>query len=153
VAASQDALRLERRGAFEARRCLDTFRLPAVGPSVAEARRRVRGRLREWGVDDGAASDTEMLVSELFTNALRHTASERIVCALVVTGDLVRIEVTDEGSPLTEPRPREAGFDEEGGRGLLLVGALSDAWGVRAARTGHGRTVWAELSAWSGQPG
>lgn len=144
--ASQDALRLERRGALDARSRQDLFRLPAIGPSVAEARRRVRTRLREWGVDDEVVADAEILVSELFTNALRHTSSEGVACGLRVTGRVVRVEVTDQGSSPTEPRPRTAGFDEEGGRGLLLVGALAAGWGVRPAGVGHGRTVWAELS-------
>jgi anti-sigma regulatory factor (Ser/Thr protein kinase) len=145
VAASQDALRLERRGVLDAA-CQDFFRLPAVGSSVAEARRRVRTRLREWGVTDGVRDDTEMVVSELFTNAVRHTTSERITCGLSFTRGIVRVEVTDQGSFLTEPQQRAPGVDEEGGRGLLLVGALTASWGVHSGGAGRGRTVWAELS-------
>jgi anti-sigma regulatory factor (Ser/Thr protein kinase) len=145
VAASQDALRLERRGVLDAA-CQDFFRLPAVGSSVAEARRRVRTRLREWGVTDGVRDDTEMVVSELFTNAVRHTTSERITCGLSFTRGIVRVEVTDQGSFLTEPQQCAPGVDEEGGRGLLLVGALTASWGVHSGEAGRGRTVWAELS-------
>lgn len=139
VAASQDALplRLERSCAFG---------LPALGASVAEARRRVRTLLRLWGVADEVRDDAEMVISELFTNAVRHTASERICCELWVAAGQVRLEVTDEGSGLTEPQRRTADVDEEGGRGLLLVGLLSRAWGVRPGSGGRGRTVWAELT-------
>jgi anti-sigma regulatory factor (Ser/Thr protein kinase) len=146
VAASQDALRLERRGVLDAA-CQESFRLFAVGSSVAEARRRVRTRLREWGVADEARDDTEMVVSELFTNAVRHTTSERITCGLSFTRGIVRVEVTDQGSFLTEPQQGGAPrVDDEGGCGLLLVGALSASWGVYPGESGWGRTVWAELS-------
>jgi anti-sigma regulatory factor (Ser/Thr protein kinase) len=87
-----------------------------------------------------------MVVSELFTNAVRHTTSERITCGLSFTRGIVRVEVTDQGSFLTEPQQRAPGLDEEGGRGLLLVGALTASWGVHSGEAGRGRTVWAELS-------
>jgi anti-sigma regulatory factor (Ser/Thr protein kinase) len=106
----------------------------------------VRTVLRAWGVADEVRDDTEMVVSELFTNAVRHTASESIMCELRLSGGRVHIEVTDEGSGLTEPQRRSAHVDEEGGRGLLLVGLLSRAWGVLPGRAGRGRTVWAELA-------
>ncbi|MFJ5214692.1 ATP-binding protein [Streptomyces sp. NPDC088354] len=147
MASSPDALRLERRGDLDARRCHDLFRLPAHGSSVAAARHRVRARLREWEADEGLRDDAEMIVSELFTNAVRHTGSEHIACALWFDGERLRLEVTDQGRAPTAPRPRAAGVDEEGGRGLLLVGALSQVWGVRPSDDGLGRVVWAELAA------
>jgi anti-sigma regulatory factor (Ser/Thr protein kinase) len=120
--------------------------LPSLGASVAEARRRVRTWLRDWGVHDETQDDAEMVVSELFTNAVRHTDSERVVCTLRLTGTLLRLEVADQGYTHTEPRSREAEADEECGRGLLLVGALSKEWGSRPNERGRGRVVWAELS-------
>jgi serine/threonine-protein kinase RsbW len=146
VASPQDALRLERRGDIDARRCQYTFHLPALGASVAEARQRVRTRLRDWGAHDETQDDAEMVVSELFTNAVRHTDSERVICTLRLTGTLLRLEVADQGCTQTEPRSREAEADEESGRGLLLVGALSKEWGSRPNDRGPGRVVWAELS-------
>lgn len=145
VASSPDALRLERRGTPDARRCRDLFRLPAHGSSVADARHRVRARLREWETDEGLRDDAEMIVSELFTNAVMHTGSEFITCGMGYDGTRLRLEVSDQGRAPTAPRPRAAGVDEEGGRGLLLVGALSQAWGVRPTDDGGGRVVWAEL--------
>jgi anti-sigma regulatory factor (Ser/Thr protein kinase) len=106
----------------------------------------VRTILREWEVADEVRDDTEMVISELFTNAVRHTASELISCELRLADGRVHIEVTDEGNGPTEPQQRAALCDEEGGRGLLLVGLLSLAWGVRPRGIGRGRTVWAELA-------
>lgn len=123
----------------------DAFRLTAQGAAVAEARRRVQARLWEWGVDDELSDDAGLIVSELFTNALRYGDSEKIGCAVRICEGLVRIEVTDGGTGLTVPHPRVAGLDEECGRGLLLVSVLSRAWGVLAGEDGRGRVVWAEL--------
>jgi serine/threonine-protein kinase RsbW len=133
---SHEALRVERR---------DLFRLPARGASVADARRRMRTKLREWGVGGELSDDAELVLSELFTNAVRYTGSELVRCEFRVVGGLLRLEVTDQGDGLSEPLPRVAETDDECGRGLLLVTALSTAWGVRAVEGGHGRVVWAEL--------
>lgn len=123
----------------------DAFRLAAQNAAVAEARRRVRARLCEWGVAGELCDDAGLIVSELFTNALRYGDSEKIACAVRLLDGLVRVEVAEQGHGLTVPQPRVAGVDEEGGRGLLLVSALSEAWGVMAGESGCGRVVWAEL--------
>ncbi|MEU3352411.1 ATP-binding protein [Streptomyces sp. NPDC037389] len=123
----------------------DAFHFPALNTSVAEARQRVLARLREWGIDEVACEDAQLVVSELVTNAVRHTDSEKVSCQLRVSGVAVRIEVADQGDAPTEPRARRSGTDEESGRGLLLVGALSREWGVRPDDSGHGRVVWADL--------
>ncbi|WP_431948723.1 ATP-binding protein [Actinacidiphila sp. bgisy167] len=146
MASSPVALRLERRGTPDAPHCQDLFRLPARGSSVADARHRVRARLREWDADEGLCDDAEVIVSELFTNAVMHTGSECVTCGMRFDGARLRLEVSDQGRAPTAPRPRAAGVDEEGGRGLLLVGALSQAWGVRPTDDGGGRVVWAELA-------
>lgn len=146
VPSSYEALRSERRGGgpgVDSRR--DVFRLPAQSASVAEARRRVGARLCAWGVDDEVNDDAGLVVSELFTNAVRYTSSESVGCELWTDGGMLRLEISDQGYGLTEPRPRVARADEECGRGLLLVSVLSKAWGVLAAADGNGRTVWAEL--------
>lgn len=140
VASSFDALRLERPSHR------DVFHLPALGAQVAEARRRLRALLSEWGVDEDMCSDAGLVLSELFTNAVRHSDSEKIVCGLRLTREALRLEVADEGRGTTEPRTREATTDEEGGRGLLLVGALSRTWGVHSCTDGRGRVVWAVLA-------
>lgn len=105
-------------------------------------------KLRDWGVDERARADAELVVSELFTNAVKHTDSVKVSCEIRVIGGRLRVEVTDQGRAEAAPhrRPVEAEPDkEEGGRGLLLVGALSDDWGVRVDHCGGGRVVWADL--------
>jgi anti-sigma regulatory factor (Ser/Thr protein kinase) len=85
------------------------------------------------------------VVSELFTNAVRHTDSEEIGCELRLVGGRLRLEVADEGCAATEPHPGSGDLDGEGGRGLLLVDALSETWGVSPNGNGRGHVVWAEL--------
>ncbi|GAA2247063.1 hypothetical protein GCM10010145_12720 [Streptomyces ruber] len=120
------------------------FDLSATPSSVAAARRTVRVLLEAWGVDDDTGDNAVLVVSELVTNALTHTGSVRIVCRLSWTGRRLRVEVEDQngGGPL--PLRREPGDDDQHGRGLLLVGALSRDWGVRDTACGSGRVVWAE---------
>ena len=88
-----------------------------------------------------------LLVSELFGNSVRHSASGaaggRVTVAVTAGEGLVRVEVTDRGGPGV-PRLRPAGGDAESGRGLELVAALAARWGWR--RRG-GRTVtWLVLT-------
>ncbi|MFF7728758.1 ATP-binding protein [Streptomyces sp. NPDC008001] len=142
---SHDAPSLGRFGSSMAARLQDAFHFPASGTSVAAARKRVLAQLREWGIDEVACDDAQLVVSELFTNAVRHTDSANVSCQLRVLGAHLRIEVADHGRTSTEPRARCSGADEESGRGLLLVGALSQAWGVRPDDSGRGRVVWADL--------
>ncbi|MEU3273513.1 ATP-binding protein [Saccharomonospora sp. NPDC006951] len=82
-----------------------------------------------------------LLVTELVTNAIVHTASPT---SLEVRrgGNTVRIEVTD--NERTTPFVRAPRPDQPGGRGMLLVSALADEWGVEQTR--EGKVVWAELS-------
>ncbi|MEU8353404.1 MULTISPECIES: ATP-binding protein [unclassified Streptomyces] len=146
MAFSHDALRLGRCGGVAAQHLQDAFHLPALNTSVGKARRRVVTMLREWGVDSRCQADAELVVSELFTNAVRHTDSVKICCDLQIVGARLRLEVTDQGCAEDEPRAKVTDCDEEGGRGLLLVGALADEWGVRPDETGRGQVVWAYLS-------
>lgn len=124
----------------------DVFRLPALCASVSDARARIRARLREWGADAELRDDAGLVMTELFTNAVRHTDSRRITCALHDVGSAVRLEVTDQGRGEGDPMPCAATADEEGGRGLLLVSVLAAAWGSDPAADGTGRVVWAELA-------
>jgi anti-sigma regulatory factor (Ser/Thr protein kinase) len=113
---------------------------------VADARGRVRTRLAEWGLCPELLDDAGLVVTELFTNAVRHTQSEKITCVLQDAGGVIRLEVTDQGRGAGVPVPCEAQEDAEGGRGLMLVTLLSLAWGSDPAETGPGRRVWAELA-------
>ncbi|MBH1937882.1 SpoIIE family protein phosphatase [Streptomyces sp. AV19] len=105
--------------------------------SVAEARKRVLAQLEEWGLEE-LAFTTELVVSELVTNAIRH-AEPPILLRLIRDGALI-CEVSDASS--TTPRMRRARVFDEGGRGLLLVAQLCRRWGTRF--TAGGKTIWAE---------
>ncbi|OSZ61149.1 PAS sensor protein [Streptomyces pharetrae CZA14] len=112
--------------------------LPREPRSVGRAREYARGQLLSWDLEP-LVDTTELLVSELVTNALRYGEGE-IRLRLLLDRTLV-CEVWDSG--LVQPRRRRARDTDEGGRGLQLVGLLSAAWGSR--RTHRGKTVWFEL--------
>ncbi|WP_112468190.1 SpoIIE family protein phosphatase [Streptomyces triticisoli] len=112
--------------------------LPREPRSVGRAREDARAQLTAWDLEP-LIDTTELLVSELVTNALRYGEGE-IRLRLLLDRTLV-CEVWDSG--LVQPRRRRARDTDEGGRGLQLVGLLSAAWGSR--RTTHGKTVWFEL--------
>ncbi len=121
----------------------DVFCLPAHGTSVATARRRVGELLCAWGVAEPVHDDAALVVSELFTNALVHTDSTEITCRIQTTMETVYLAITDQGHGEPGPEVREP-EEAENGRGLLLVNALAELWGVRN-ENGLGRTVWAVL--------
>ncbi|MEV7201328.1 SpoIIE family protein phosphatase [Streptomyces griseoluteus] len=112
--------------------------LPREPRSVGRAREYARTQLLNWDLEP-LVDTTELLVSELVTNALRYGEGE-IRLRLLLDRTLV-CEVWDAG--LVQPRRRRARDTDEGGRGLQLVGLLSAAWGSR--RTPRGKTVWFEL--------
>ncbi len=107
--------------------------------SVGRARELACEQLRSWDLEP-LCDTTELLVSELVTNALRYGEGD-IRVRLLLDRTLV-CEVWDAG--LVQPRRRRARDTDEGGRGLQLVGLLSAAWGSR--RTPRGKTVWFEMS-------
>ena len=86
-----------------------------------------------------ASFATELIVSELVTNAVRYGA-EPIVLRLIRDNTLI-CEVSDGSS--TAPHLRRARVFDEGGRGLLLVAQMAERWGSR--QTATGKTIWAEL--------
>ncbi|MFE4666132.1 ATP-binding protein [Streptomyces sp. NPDC056716] len=112
--------------------------------AVREARVAVRRHLEEWGLaehdaPEGLVDTAELLVSEVTTNALLHSAG-RFTLTLSAAHGVLRCEVGDLG-PRT-PRVVEAG-GAENGRGMFLVAALARRWGCR--QEGAGKTVWFEL--------
>ncbi|MER5743576.1 MULTISPECIES: ATP-binding protein [unclassified Streptomyces] len=127
------------------------FALPACPESVAGARRLTRARLDQWRLDADACDSAILIVSELFTNAVVHTMSARVVCELRRLDRKLRITVQDQGHQPGGPRLRR-GSDDEHGRGLVLVDAMCSAWGSRDAGNGSGRIVWAELAHGPGLP-
>nr|WP_037603904.1 SpoIIE family protein phosphatase [Streptacidiphilus rugosus] len=107
---------------------------PAV---VAGIRAGVAERLTAWGLDE-LAFTTELVVSELATNAIRYAAGP-IRVRLLYDRTLV-CEVSDGSS--TSPHLRYAATTDEGGRGLFLVAQLSERWGTRY--TPEGKVIWSE---------
>ncbi|MFH8368784.1 SpoIIE family protein phosphatase [Streptomyces sp. NPDC018031] len=107
---------------------------PAV---VSGARAMAHRRLAEWGLEELAIT-TELVVSELVTNAIRH-ATGPIRLRLIRQSVLI-CEVFDASS--TSPRLRHARTTDEGGRGLFLVAQLTRRWGTRYIP--GGKLIWAE---------
>ncbi|WP_354642131.1 ATP-binding SpoIIE family protein phosphatase [Kitasatospora camelliae] len=103
----------------------------------SRARRLAAHALRRWGLEHLAES-TELMVSELVTNAIRHAT--RPVTLRLVRTSLLRCEVGDDNAEL--PRARRAGPEDERGRGLHIVSRCADRWG--ATRLGGGKVVWFE---------
>ncbi|MFJ8790723.1 ATP-binding protein [Streptomyces sp. NPDC102462] len=125
------------------------FELPATPASVGAARRAVRALLTSWGTDDEVRDNAVLVTSELVTNAVTHSASERIACRVHSAADRLRIEVEDQNRAAALPAPRRPDPDDQSGRGLLLVEALSLDWGVTGTHR-SARVVWAELSTTAG---
>ncbi|GAA2421799.1 hypothetical protein GCM10010405_00040 [Streptomyces macrosporus] len=99
--------------------------------------------LEGWGITE-REEEVRLCVSELATNAVRHGAPPgrgfRVRLEVPERG-VLRVEVHDSGAG--RPWVRRPAPDEEGGRGLLLVDALADVWGVR--ERGPGKAVWCEF--------
>jgi len=119
---------------------------PGLAEQVVHARHFVAALVAEKGPVD----DAVLVVSELATNAVRHSRSGSVggwFLVIVGFGDgLVRIEVVDQGGERV-PHLCDVTSQEEGGRGLLLIASCAKDWGVK--NWPDGRSVWAEL-AWEG---
>ncbi|WP_037845262.1 sodium/proline symporter PutP [Streptomyces sp. NRRL S-455] len=120
--------------------------LPSDPAAVAHARRLAGRRLEEWGMPD-LAFTTELIVSELVTNAIRHATGP--VCMRLIRDRGLICEVSDAGS--TSPRLRHARTTDEGGRGLLIVAQLAQRWGTRYTTTG--KVIWTEQAIPAGGAG
>ncbi|MFF5142971.1 SpoIIE family protein phosphatase [Streptomyces sp. NPDC013157] len=112
--------------------------VPADPARVADARARVLAQLEAWHLPD-VAFTTELVVSELVTNAIRY--GQPPVQLRLIRGAALICEVADGSG--TAPHLRRARTYDEGGRGLLLVAQLAQRWGTRH-QTG-GKTIWAEI--------
>ncbi|MBV7694157.1 SpoIIE family protein phosphatase [Streptomyces sp. TRM70350] len=116
------------------------WRFTLDAAEVGRARAVVREQLHEWGLAK-LADNAELMVSELVTNAVRHSHRGPVELRLV-RGDTLLCEVDDDDHDL--PTLRSAGPGDETGRGLRVVSTLAREWG--ASRTGAGKTVWFELT-------
>ena len=120
------------------------------GPAgVGEARHRMRDQLRTGGVSESVIDDAVLILSELLSNACRHgrplgdspagDGDVRAAWRAEPSGRLT-VEVTDGGGP-TRPVPATPSVTAHGGRGLNIITALAEDWGVRD--NAHGEvTVW-----------
>ncbi len=135
-AADDAALLLVRTRALGADRVAG-WEMPAEAAEVSHLRAEAVHRLGLWGLEELAFS-TELVVSELLTNAIRY-ATGPIRLQLIRDRTLI-CEVTDAGQ--TSPRVRYAESDDEGGRGLFLVSRIAQRWGTR--HTPEGKVIWAE---------
>jgi anti-sigma regulatory factor (Ser/Thr protein kinase) len=116
--------------------------LRAEPRTAATARALTRTTLRRWRITESAGgADIILMVDELVTNAVVH-GRDPVRLRLSISGALVRGEVTD-AHPLI-PEPGRPGLDAETGRGLLLVTALADEFGVMPG--GCGKIVWFTLT-------
>ncbi|MGY5130108.1 SpoIIE family protein phosphatase [Streptomyces nigrescens] len=113
------------------------WELPAEPAAVGKARELATGQLRAWGLTELSYA-TELVVSELVTNAVRH-ASGPLHLRLLRDRTLLT-EVSDTGH--TSPHLRHSASDDEGGRGLFIVAQLVQRWGTRY--TPYGKTIWTE---------
>jgi anti-sigma regulatory factor (Ser/Thr protein kinase) len=113
--------------------------LVGVPEAVPAARRFLQTALP--AVSEDVRGDAELVVSELATNAVRHSQSAFRLSVRHEDG-VVRLAVQDAG--LAPPRPRTATPEDHGGRGIAIVGKVARSWGYD--RLDDGKVVWAELA-------
>ncbi|MGW6781645.1 SpoIIE family protein phosphatase [Streptomyces sp. NPDC054987] len=113
------------------------WEVPSDPAAVSPVRNACARRLAEWGLEE-IAFTTELILSELITNAVRY-GSQPIRVRLLYDRSLV-CEVSDGSS--TSPHLRRAEATDEGGRGLFLVAQFAERWGTRY--TARGKIIWSE---------
>ncbi|MEY9968428.1 serine phosphatase RsbU (regulator of sigma subunit) [Streptacidiphilus sp. MAP12-16] len=109
---------------------------------LAEARTLLRQTLFAWGAA-GPSSDIELVADELVTNSLVHTDSGATLTVELLTDARPRVRLEIQDSSSERPRRRVPGETATSGRGLLLVDAIADRWGVEPL--GTGKSVWCEF--------
>jgi anti-sigma regulatory factor (Ser/Thr protein kinase) len=118
---------------------------PFAASSVGVARRRLVSDLIQAGVCASAIIDAALVLSELFSNALRHATplpGSGLRVAWSLDAGTVRVSVSDGGSQ-TLPELGEPNPSTTGGRGLRIVDRLSQCWGAHS--DDEGTTVWAQV--------
>ncbi|MEU1625020.1 SpoIIE family protein phosphatase [Streptomyces sp. NPDC020096] len=121
------------------------WNVPRDPAAVAPVRTACVRQLEDWGLGH-IAFTTELILSELITNAVRY-GTEPITVRLLRDRTLI-CEVADGSS--TSPRLRRANITDEGGRGLFLVAQFAERWGTRFTPTG--KVIWTEQSLHDGAP-
>ncbi|WP_374205364.1 SpoIIE family protein phosphatase [Streptomyces sp. SP2-10] len=135
------ALLLMRYDGMAVRPLRESWSVWRVPEAVRHARRFTRRTLRAWGLPRDTIEEALLVVSELVTNALVHTGGPvRLDMSLV--NHRLRLAVADS-SPRSPVKPTSIGWEATGGRGILLVEAVSAAWGT--VPVSGGKQVWADL--------
>ncbi|WP_237329160.1 SpoIIE family protein phosphatase [Streptomyces sp. CBMAI 2042] len=124
---------------------LVSWEVPLDPAAVGATRNKVARQLETWGLDE-LTMTTELIVSELVTNAIRYASGP--VRLRLLLQSVLTCEVSDASS--TTPRLRHARTTDEGGRGLFLVAQLARRWGTRY--THRGKIIWAEQGLPSSPP-
>ncbi|MER6782501.1 MULTISPECIES: ATP-binding protein [unclassified Streptomyces] len=127
---------------------MPAHRVDIVLPATPEAARSARRALSEAAIGGAVADDARLLVTEAVTNAVRHTVSThiRMVVDVEAGTDRLLCALRDEAPHLGPADRTPAGCAKrESGRGLGLIAALSQSWGV--ATDGAGKWVWFWLGA------
>lgn len=117
-----------------------SFHLNRDPAAAVLARRHVANACR--GLDPDLVATAQLLTSELFTNALDHSAGAITLSVVMAGGDL-RVEVTDHAD--AAPKIRDVDLEDEHGRGMLIVDTLAKAWGTGRYPLGRGKYVWFTL--------
>ncbi|MDQ0379458.1 ATP-binding protein [Amycolatopsis thermophila] len=116
-------------------------RLPEEAPAAGQAREFTSSALRAWQVPDDTREDVVLAASELVTNAVEHGHGE-VTVVLRQCEDRLTLRVWDDDVQVPVPRARDR--DPMRGNGLVIVEAVSDAWGYETGS--DGKWVWAEFA-------
>ncbi|MFE7432505.1 ATP-binding protein [Streptomyces tendae] len=126
------------------------LRFTATPRGARLARRLTAYCLDSWGYPYGSALNdhASLVVAELAANAVTHgrVPGRDALLRLALSDGRLRVEVSDTRGEC-RPALRGAREDEEAGRGLLIVGALAERWGVTPRTGAPGKTVWVVLAA------
>ncbi|MGW6403433.1 SpoIIE family protein phosphatase [Streptomyces sp. NPDC055134] len=123
---------------------------PADPQGLVETRTALRSALEDWGFAT-VADDVEVAAGELMVNALLHTDAGAVITLEVLPGPVRRVRLWVKDRSSVFPRRRTPGEAATSGRGLLLVDAVADCWGVEPR--GEGKAVWCEFAAPEPEPG
>ncbi|MBL1084398.1 SpoIIE family protein phosphatase [Streptomyces actinomycinicus] len=135
------ALLLMRYDGMAVRPLRESWTVWRVPEAARHARRFTRRTLRTWGISPDTLDAALLVVSELVTNALVHTGGQ-VRLDLSLINHRLRLAVAD-ASPRSPVKPTSIGWEATGGRGILLVEAVSAAWGT--VPVSGGKQVWADL--------
>jgi anti-sigma regulatory factor (Ser/Thr protein kinase) len=117
--------------------------LAPVPEAVAAGRQWSRETMTDWKLDD-VSDIAAQIVSELVTNSIEHARTACVRLVMTHATGTLWIDVGDDDAD-SLPARRQAGPDDVCGRGLTIIEAMSDRWGISI--TGYGKSVWCALAA------